>query len=378
MEQRRLYAQPSRTRLEIEQELTAMLRAAVLLCGELLVTDAMLLDGEFFLSLGPEQVAARLGLVGQPLPMVVLVDGASLEDALQRKRERESFVWQTREVAAGLGIGTEEWARSMEPRWQEWIAAARAGVVSCQSRRAAGGGTEHGLAVCLDSPPPVTTEPARRLLALVEEHRWSGRSDVVAAYERLRGAGDLPDDELTRVLSWWNDAYRDAVAGQQGAAWIRFTPSPAEGLIDASAGPRGRRRIGLSGDLVDSLVTVPSGVFGALRHALRDERDAFARKPTTGNLDAIAYGAQAGLEVAASRRAVLTGAVVRLLFAVLALVAGSSLVPELLEGVDAGLLGLALLAVVTVPWSELATIRRAGRRRLRGVISVTVEHGGRP
>jgi hypothetical protein len=59
---------------------------------------------------------------------------------------------------------------------------------------------------------------------------------------------------------------------------------------------------------------------------------------------------------------------VRVLFAVVAIAVG--LIPERWDGVDTGWLAIGLLAVVTIPWSEIRTMRSASRRSLSAVISV--------
>ena len=232
---------------------SGVLRTADLVSDTILVTDAQLLDGAFFASLGPTRVHSLLGRVDTDAPaLTVLGRGPSLEESLRSMAvgpaEPTAFTWsvlstfrpagerltelltnkhvdriRSAEVGAVAKTIGSAWVdllgspthagsvRHLTAMWQAWVAAEHAGLVAferyaqapasrwdeCAARwaRPSGGA---GLGALLDE------------LAHIPQ-----RSD---ALRRL--GGRVTAHELTWAEAWYLTVDADFVARNNGADWI--------------------------------------------------------------------------------------------------------------------------------------------------------------
>lgn len=364
MEQGKRYTCAAGDFVSAERELTGMIRTAILLSETLLVTDSMLLDGAYFLSVGPEGLAHRLGLAGQPLPIVVLTSHPTLRESLAAKRSDPTFTWQ---VEAD-GLARAELGR--EETWLAWVLASESGLFTIERYTERDGAAKNQFDLVLPAEPDGVAQPtpAAALATLAREQGWRKRSEFMNAHRlavSLADPADLPG--LDRTHRWWNDAYRDALATQNDADWIRFDDAPGDDEI--SLAPGRRERLRLSGSIVTEMTEAPAAVFATLLFTLRDQRQTFRARPSQRALRSLAYGVSS-TPVSPSRFEVIRGSLLRFGFALMAFVVGTPLVPSRVGTIDTVWIGLAVLAVATIPWSELLTVYTTSARNLRGVVSV--------
>ena len=115
---------------EANRRLTGMLRLACLLEGRLILTDSQLLDGIYFVTHGPDDVAGVLGCDPGRIPLTVSVEAKfqSLEDSLRAKTADPVFEWSSQQV---IPPGPENERRRLvemhSQRRAEWLAAAEMG-----------------------------------------------------------------------------------------------------------------------------------------------------------------------------------------------------------------------------------------------------------
>ena len=187
---------------------SGVLRTADLVSDTILVTDAQLLDGAFFASLGPTRVHSLLGRVDTDAPaLTVLGRGPSLEESLRSMAvgpaEPTAFTWsvlstfrpagerltelltnkhvdriRSAEVGAVAKTIGSAWVdllgspthagsvRHLTAMWQAWVAAEHAGswLSSDTPKRPPPGGTSalpggHAQAAALGSAPCSTSLP---------------------------------------------------------------------------------------------------------------------------------------------------------------------------------------------------------------------------
>ena len=106
-------------------ELTQRLRVGTIVASRVVLTDAMVLDGSYFLTLGPEGVIRELGASVAELPLLVVGRARSLTEALEHRRSRPDHLW----ASAGL-VASREWdpPENVLRSWERWTDAAASGV----------------------------------------------------------------------------------------------------------------------------------------------------------------------------------------------------------------------------------------------------------
>lgn len=323
------------------------LRSAVVLGGQILVTDAMILDGAILLRLGPEALATNLGDGSGVLPLIRLSSERSLSEALEARLARPDFEWQIRS-------GTPSWPDEQTfSRWRRWIEFDADGRLPSEPLHRWPDGRPKApwdLAGRLSGPPPVTAGGGE---GIVESLRAATSRSAMTALLARSGLGENERDALA---SWWNTAYLDAVAAQHGAAWVSFDEAET-----ASTGSLRR-----SGDLVlptvllRELSAMPAGAFAMAAFSARDASRRFRADPSRRRLREVAYILD-NVGDSTTWRAAVVGSGARVLLALLAFGFGSLLLPSVESDATLSAVLLGLLALVSVPWHDLAAALKAGR-----------------
>lgn len=368
-----------------EARILGMIRTGVLLSENVLITDSMLLDGVFFLSVGPTELAARLGRTGLPLPLILSTGSASLRAALEAKQNDSTFTWQLRQHGfLGAGEGDVAWPpQRVQDAWAAWIEASERGLLPLD--------TDH-----VQDPAAFNPAIQRALLNRADRPELSGaaavlmatgatltrRSDFLAEYDSAVEQPEQPEqtgqpDQPTQpadfdaVRTWWNDAYLDALAQVTNADWIRFGPRTTPDPLDQERGDASRRRFHFSGSIVDTLTAAPPAVFASLHYAVSPQRARLAKRPSQSAVNGVGYAVRQHLAIP-SRRGVVTSSGIRFLLAALAFALALPFVPMRWEWVDTAWI-LALVTLASLPWDTLLTIWKTSRLSLSGVISVSAD-----
>lgn len=372
MEQSRMFG-AAPTLACAQRKVLGILRTAALLADRVVLTDSMLLDGVAFLTVGPKETAAGLGVGVHDLPFTILSRSQTLRAALEAKRSTPGFVWQTAGSDA-LQEGSEEWPYQQVVRaWEEWVRAAENGDLAFECTDAPRSGRSVTFAEQLearlaDGAPTGLTSPA---LALTAEARGvANRSAFVSRFDTVVAEHPAARAELESVRAWWNEAYLDVLAAGNRASWLRLTDL-ADAQPRAAAAGGSRRQLGLSGTMLDTMTSIPPSVYGILRHSLRSERADFVATGSRRSLAAIAYGVSSHLAFA-GRGHVVRGALVRLAIAAVAVFIGVVPLDGPWLGLDLAWVAVTAVALVTIPWQEFPRLYGLSRRALGGVVSVKV------
>ncbi|MBM7829676.1 hypothetical protein JOE59_000381 [Agromyces cerinus] len=366
------------------RELTGMVRTAYLLSDRIVVTDAMLLDGIYFMHMTPDRIAVALGVAPYELPMTVLSGFHRLGDALEAKRSSREQVWQTGERGDVPG-----WADRVTSAQRQWIESAEAGAFAIEpfadpvEVRADG-----GFVRSVPDPDWVAALPAGPAALLTQSLTAPSRSAFeiardrsVAALDGQGAAGEL--EAFGAVADWWRGAYLDEVAERNGVDWIRFDGAADSAVVrnDSEVSGQGRRHFLLAGSVVDHVREMPPGAFGAARYAARASREAFMERQTPRRLRGLAFSVVAGL-TAPRRGRVLAASVSRLALAAAVVVVSLPFLPSTLWGMEVAWLAFGAAVVATVPWQDLMTIATLtnprGAAELSVVAATRVARAGAP
>lgn len=187
------------------KEITAMLRVGRLLCGKILVTDMMILDGSYFMLLGPEGVMRELGASDGSFPLTVTGSQKSLALGLESRLGNTSTIWQT-------GKDLQESATARQKNvWDEWVEFENKGLIRYEQQI-----RKFELAVVPDLPDCLTNTGNTEILSTLNATKT--RSDAFQAIEQSLLKGQ--DKEL--VSSWWNSRYLKGIALVAEADWLQF------------------------------------------------------------------------------------------------------------------------------------------------------------
>lgn len=350
-------------RAAAEQYLVGVLRAAHLLAGTVLVTDSMLLDSRFFTSLGPRDLAARLGTEVNRLPLSVVSPTGSLRTALEVKLADPDFTWQ---------LGED---RPVET-WRAWIEAEEAGYIAAETFTWFEHGGKQVPKPDFTAPPPLKTRADHPEVTGFVERAGSarGRRSLVYADHRAVSAA-LPSqhrDELDRLLRQWNLHYLEAMAVQHHASWITFEPE-LTAAVAAGAHVAGREPLSITGRLQRLITEAPPGVYAQMRFAARDASERFKIEPTARNLRALAFSLDSSTSTPGLRASAF-GAIASLVLAVLGLGFGvlDSLGPDLSKWWTTAVVVLA--GLVTFPWASVPVFQATRSRHVTGLLAI----GGTP
>jgi hypothetical protein len=345
-------------RAATEQHLVGALRAAHLLAGTVLVTDSMLLDSRFFSSVGPRELAARLGTEVSRLPLSIVSKEGSLRTALAAKLADEEFVWQ---------LDDDRPLRS----WHAWIAAEEAGYVAAETFTSfdhAGGPIAKPDFV---APPPLRTRSEHPVVAEFVERAGSAeakRSSVYADHRAARSTVEQEhQDELDRLHREWNLHYLQAMATQHHASWITFEPELTAALT-ADGHLAGPKTLTISGRLHDLISDAPPAVYAQMRFAARHASDRFKEDPTARNLRSLAFALDSSTS-SPGLRASAFGAIASLVLAVLGLGFG---VLDSLGGLSKWwtTVVVVLAGLVTFPWAAVPIFRATRSKHVTGLLAI--------
>lgn len=345
-------------RVAAEQHLVGALRAAHLLAGTVLVTDSMLLDSRFFSSLGPRELAARLGMEVSRLPLIIVSKEGSLRTALEAKLADSRFAWQ---------LGENRPVRA----WHAWIAAEEAGYVTAETFGAFEQGGERVEKPRFAAPPRLQTPSEHpHVTGFVQRANAARtrRSDVHHAYRAV--SGSLPpqhQDELDRLHREWNLHYLRAMATQHHASWITFEPELTAALT-ADGRVAGPETLTISGRLHGLISDAPPAVYAQMRFAARHASDRFKEDPTAGNLRSLAFALDSSTS-SPGLRASAFGAIASLVLAVLGLGFG---VLDSLGGLSKWWTTavVVLAGLVTFPWAAVPIFRATRSKHVTGLLAI--------
>lgn len=107
--------------------ISGWLRSALVLSGRILVTDSMLLDGRYFMELGPEGVARELGASVRDLPLTICGVQPTLRAGLEQKLAQPGFEWQ---LHYGLSTRPDKPAKHHRRVWEKWLLALDEGSIT--------------------------------------------------------------------------------------------------------------------------------------------------------------------------------------------------------------------------------------------------------
>jgi hypothetical protein len=339
----------SRSRPEDAIEtLTAYLRVGSLVADRVVITDAMLLDGAYFLTLGPTGVAAALGRGAGPLPLLVTSPHASLAEALRSRLRKRGFQWSLDSTPLGRAAGAKRWPTSTASAWQEWISASERGLIDVEMQ--------------VDEPltmlfPPAPSVSARARAVEKALRREKARSE---ALKTLRLANIPADDEIA-LRDWWSDAYVGLLARRARADWISF--DSAEGA------PAGYERIPMPSALVEWARRAGPASFSLGWDASQRRREMLLARPSWTRMRDLAFVATA-VSRPASRRRVLVSAAVSVVFATAAVIVDSPFWGDSDAAQPVTWLAFAVVLVTTFPVTALRNLWGLLARESRATLTV--------
>lgn len=278
-------------------ELTGMLRLGVLISRRVLLTDAMLLDGAYFMRLGPEGVLRELGTTQARCPLTVTGRAPSLREGLEQRLADPGFRWSLGVVEHGATPPV--W---VEEAWDEWIRFVDDGFIGYEQQ-------DPGFPERLSIERPAFAHGASP--EFVEELRGVlKRSDAWARIEAGLAAGDLSAHEHDRLKQWWNAGYSLLIAEKTGADWMSFE----SGHLDTGAGSISQ--LHLPERLVTWAKESTPATTALAWDASAKQRTRLHERPTWRRMRDLAY-AVTQVAATSSRGGVLMGSVLRLLVAAL-------------------------------------------------------------
>ena len=182
-----------------------MLRIGVLVSERVLVTDAMLLDGRYFVELGPDRVLSELGRGVGDFPLVVTGRYPTLREGLAARLEDPGFRWS-------LPLADGERAHRYMTAWEPWLRMVEAGLIGYEPQPASEAAVE------FEAPGFIPSGAED----LVEKLRvTAGRSRA----RRIIARSELEQRELDLVTTWWNGQYLRLLARNAQADWLSFDTS---------------------------------------------------------------------------------------------------------------------------------------------------------
>lgn len=327
-----------------------VLRTADLLSETIVLTDAQLLDGIFFQSLGVERVLDLLGRSDvQDPPITVIGRGVSLEESLRAIAVSgdalSGFEYSTLQVLgvsptdlAALGDGRRvaqappghvaqvlgevlgaatgtpaghEYCTELARSWQGWVRAEHLGLIRYErfSPPAPGAFAE---AIEVWEAPPVAAA-AEPLLA--ELRATPRRSDARRLMDDAVTAGQISHERREVVEAWWERAYADFLAANNGADWIDMFGGRFDAIRTLRGESGGRRTTVLRGQAPQILGRMPSPRYAIFVWANRTVLHGFRTRGGQDDVDAVAYAVQradAEVDLASDRRALAWGLAVSL------------------------------------------------------------------
>lgn len=352
--------------VEAFRRLTAQLRTADLLSEELVVTDAQILDGIFFLLAGPSGIADLLGRSPmEPLPLVVTVRADSLDERLEAMREAADFEWSAEAAARHAEAAGERRATSemLDRGRVAWLDAARAGTVMVRSQVDA----QFDVTRFLGKPTP----PGLPAELAAELHRTPSRSTARALIDQ----SGLSEGAIRDAHRWWQDAYAAALASQHDATWLTLSHASGRGAVAVGAG--GASSLELNGSMVETLAVVPPAVYSLVAHRAMEASASWSRDRSPAGLRDLAWVVRETVAQPSSWRDHYLATARRL-----AILAGLALVTTIAAFLDVSSKWAAVPLVAAllagIPWGDVSVLISDRPSQLRAVIHLPAPSGGSP
>lgn len=317
-------------------ELTGMLRIGVLVSSRILVTDAMLLDGAYFVALGPEGVLRELGAAQGRYPLTITGVHASLREGLESRLADPAFRWSL----TGVG-GAGSVAPDVRRSWDDWLRVVESGVVQYEQQTG-------GKAPLRTGPPPVRTPESLMAVAGSGLAELRHRSSAWRVIDGL----SLDAQEREDVRRWWNDAYSRMIAENAAADWVSFDAE----TLSALTARRQDVELPLSSALVEWARESTPATIAVAWDASHAQRRRLHARPTWARVRDLAF-ATTRVVSAPSRISVLLASVAKL---AVALVVVALALPGLQIGsIDSPWtwIGFAGAIATTVPFDALWALR---------------------
>jgi hypothetical protein len=348
-----------------EEALVGALRAAHLLSGTILVTDSMLLDSRFFTAVRSLELATRLGLERNRLPLHVVSREGSLRHALDAKLADPDFHWQL-----GSGRPTHTWLDDrIRASWDDWIEAEEAGYVGHETyahyEHQGSTVAKDDFVFGVDFGAHADHEHVHAFVAQAQE-AGPKRSPVYGAHESLRATAPAHvHAELDRLREVWNFAYLQAMADQHHASWITLD---LDAEREGAARTAGGTALSISGNLRALITEAPPPVYAQMAFAARKQSERFKEDPSEKNLRELAFALDAAT-TAPTLGDTRSGATMSVLTAGVAgalsvLQAGQDLSPV------RGIVVAFVVFAVTFPWASMRAWRRTGRSHTAGLLAI--------
>lgn len=283
-------------------ELTGMLRLGMLVSGDILITDAMLLDGAYFLSLGPEGLLRELGAAYAHYPLTITGTYATLREGLRARRNDSSFLWSVPEIRSASGVPA-----NIEAAWEDWLRAVEAGLITYEKQSGSGSPLRLG-------GIPIEHRDDAELGAAIAAAELSETRSRSVAFARIDGLG-LSEEDSAPVRAWWNTAYLRMIAENVRADWVSFETDVRRPIVVREQDVE----LPISADFVDWARRSTPATISLAWDASRSQRLRLRERPTWGRMRDLAFVAtQAGS--VRTRRAVLTGSTAKVLIAIVVIV----------------------------------------------------------
>lgn len=188
-------------------ELSGMLRIGRLVSEHILLTDAMVLDGCYFMRLGPEGVIRELGATEAQFPLTITGHYSSLREGLEVRLANADFVWSLENFRLG-----HEAPSSITNTWQQWLDYVERGIVRYEQQNGQ-------FILPAGARYPLRHAGADQLQATLDQ--TTGRGAAFATiHEALQ-----EESERARIRNWWNVRYLDGISRVTGADWLSFEPT---------------------------------------------------------------------------------------------------------------------------------------------------------
>jgi hypothetical protein len=273
-------------------EITGMLRVGMLVSRRILVTDAMLLDGAYFMTLGPEGVLRELGAAPAQYPLTITGRHATLREGLQARLDDKSFRWSLATRDRGL-------PETAQKTWAEWLHFVDAGLIDYEQQM-------NAVAPLRTGAPPTSDEAEFAVVMAAGLSEQKVRSVAWGMIDEL----SVDDHYRVRIREWWDEAYLRMIAENARADWVSFETSSKLG--------RNHHELPLPEELVAWARASTPATIAVAWDATEPQRERLHARPTWARVRDLAFGATR-VSVAPSRRGVLSGSILKLLLAVVVL-----------------------------------------------------------
>lgn len=337
------------------RKLIGQLRLALLLYDRVFVTHAMVLDGHLFRGVSPDECAQRLGCSPRDMPLTVLVPGDRLADALAGMLSRRDFVWQTRApTAADVSL-------------RAWVDAAEAGRVACEpyAESTAAADAPFICSTPVAGAVPGLSDAGEALLARAAAA--PSRSAAFTALEELREENPF---EIELAFAWYDREYLQEVADRNKASWLSFGALPQA--------VKGRAQLAVPQDLLTFCEQAPPATYAEARYRTRVLREEFSTSHNRAGLLSIAFATLESAEPEGNLRRRMVMPVVRLVAALVTIAMGAFALAPTNTSWWLPFASFGVLALTTVPWSDLRLfieLRRFSKAATLSVALTGARHG---